>query len=204
MASIGKFNNAFVSMPAELTVAAANLNFDFSDALSATRRTEAETGQPHVTARKLGALFESLIPPVPHLLQAYGLDATSIWAAATSGIGALAVHLLACMLARIWNEPEAISLWVELVERRKHEIMRGVQETNMGIAADIMAAQQHITREQLAHWDSSARAWLQTADSAKRLQQTQLMLIINNVRLPVNSSRDPYESVITAWTSAHT
>lgn len=243
MASIGKFNNAFVSMPAELTVAAANLNFDFSlvkveapkqyhgvrDALSATRRTEAETGQPHVTARKLGALFESLIPPVPHLLQAYGervseisattkvdtsnyrdfgmftphagLDATSIWAAATSGIGALAVHLLACMLARIWNEPEAISLWVELVERRKHEIMRGVQETNMGIAADVMAAQQHITREQLAHWDSSARAWLQTADSAKRLQQTQLMLIINNVRLPVNSSRDPYESVITAWTS---
>lgn len=139
-------------MPKELTVAAANFNIDFSlmkveapkefhgvrDALSKNRRNAAEEGQPHVTARRLGALFEAIVPPIPHLIQAYGNrvsaissrtttksqkfptseifaahagpDATSIWAAATSGRGALAVHLLACMLARIWKGPEAISL----------------------------------------------------------------------------------------------
>ncbi|CAN9117680.1 unnamed protein product [Alternaria alternata] len=64
-----------------------------------------------------------------------------------------------------------------------------------------MAAQQLFTRDQLSAWDASARSWLQAADAAKRLEQTQLMLIINNVRKPVNMSQEPYESVVTAWTS---
>ncbi|CAN9101110.1 unnamed protein product [Alternaria alternata] len=64
-----------------------------------------------------------------------------------------------------------------------------------------MAAQQLFTRDQLSAWDASARSWLQAADAAKRLEQTQLMLIINNVRKPVNTSQEPYESVVTAWTS---
>lgn len=45
-----------------------------------------------------------------------GADSTSIWAAVTSGPGAIAVHLLACMLARLFTDLEAISVWVELVE----------------------------------------------------------------------------------------
>ncbi|KAL3454907.1 hypothetical protein BJX64DRAFT_295612 [Aspergillus heterothallicus] len=68
--------------------------------------------------------------------------------------------------------------------------------------AAILASQQEFPRRQLASWDASARAWLQTADKVKRLQQTQLMLIINNLQLPVNVKNDPYESVMTAWTSA--
>ncbi|KAI8631558.1 hypothetical protein F5Y19DRAFT_473230 [Xylariaceae sp. FL1651] len=142
MASIGKVNSAFLSIPNELTVAAANFNLDFSlmkveapkefhgvrDALSKSRRNNAEDGMAHITARKLGALFESIIPPVRCLIEVYGkrvsdissalgvdaskrpvygmfanqagFDGTSIWAAATSGNGAIAVHLLACMLAR--------------------------------------------------------------------------------------------------------
>ncbi|TVY86441.1 hypothetical protein LAWI1_G007669, partial [Lachnellula willkommii] len=69
-------------------------------------------------------------------------------------------------------------------------------------AASVMAAQQIITREQLAAWDASARSWLHTADSAKRLQQTQLTLIMSNISMPVNFSNEPYESVMKAWISA--
>lgn len=242
MASIGKFNTAILSVPNELTVAAANFNLDFSlmkveapkefhglrDALSSYRRREAEEGLPHMTARRLGALFDFIIPPIPHLIKAYGKrvsdisclgtepqshlngifaaqagpDGTNIWAAATSGKGALAVHLLACMLARIWKGHEATSLWVELVERRKQEINDSFENTNTAETATIMAAQQIFTRQQLASWDSSARSWLRTADAAKNFEQTQLMLIINNVRMPVNTNKDPYESVVRAWKSA--
>lgn len=244
MSSIGKITSSLLSIPTELTVAAANLNFDFSlvkveapkefhgvrDALSEVRRDKAESGLPHITARKLGALFEPLVPPIPNLLSAYGQrvseisakigsassgvsgtgfgifssqagpDATNIWAAATSGRGAMAVQLLACMLARIWTEPQAISLWVELVERRRTQV--NVSTVDGSNVATLMAAQQTFNREQLAAWDSSARSWIKTADAEKRVQQTQLMLIISNMELPVNSSNDLFESVIKAWTSA--
>ncbi|KAL3456168.1 hypothetical protein BJX64DRAFT_294358 [Aspergillus heterothallicus] len=65
-----------------------------------------------------------------------------------------------------------------------------------------MAAQQIFSREQLATWDSSARSWLQTADADRILQQTQLMLIINNVRMPVNTREDSYQGILEAWTLA--
>ena len=139
-------------MPTELTVTAANFNFDFSlmkvdappefhglrDALSHSRRKEAEDGQHHVTARKLGSLFEAKVPEIPILIKAYGkrvseissrstagtknlpnprmfteqlgIDGTGIWAAATSGRAAFGVHFLSCMLARIWKSHEATSL----------------------------------------------------------------------------------------------
>jgi hypothetical protein len=90
-----------------------------------------------------------MCPEIPNLIEAYGTrvseicatldrnaktpdagiftaqagpDGTTIWAGATSGSAALAVHLLACLLAPIWKSHEATSLWVELVERRKQEI----------------------------------------------------------------------------------
>ena len=97
--------------------------------LSEKRKSDAEGGSSHITARKLGALFEDAIPEAQHVFQAYGrrvteiaqsphhnpkgtsahgpfvehggADGTTIWAAATSGTGAIAVHLLACLLARI-------------------------------------------------------------------------------------------------------
>ncbi|KAJ9137738.1 Nitrate reductase (NAD(P)H) [Pleurostoma richardsiae] len=243
MGSMSKLSTAILAVPNELTVAAANFNLDFSlmkveapkefhgvrDALSSYRRNEAEEGQPHVTARKLGALFEAIVPPIPNLTRAYGtrasdissrskaktqqsdagiftaqagIDGTSIWAAATSGRGAFAVHLLACMLARIWKSHEAISLWVELVDRRRQDINDTYNNGNATEIAAIMASGQAFSRQQLASWDSSARSWLRTADADRRRQQTQLMLIINNVRVPVNAVKDPYNSVIKAWTSA--
>lgn len=116
-------------------------------ALSTSRRDNAERGMLHTIARKLGALFEKKLPSTPGLTKAYGTraseiaqdlsidergrksygvfagragaDATSLWAAATSGTSAISVHLLACMLARIWDAPEATSIWVEIVKRRK-------------------------------------------------------------------------------------
>ena len=114
-------------------------------ALSTRRRTDAEDGLHHKTARRLAALFGQLIPSTPKLITAYGLraseiiqtpgvnpkgswkhgpfesfvgaDGTAMWAAATSGVPALGVYLLACLLARAWDAKEAISIWVELVER---------------------------------------------------------------------------------------
>lgn len=127
MASFGQLTNAFLKASQETTVAFANFNFDFTlikydapeeykglgEALSKRRKESAENGPLHVTARKLGALFRSIMPSVPNLIQAYGIraseiiklpeaspeglagqsifadhvgtDATTIWAAATWG-----------------------------------------------------------------------------------------------------------------------
>ena len=115
-------------------MALANLNFDFTlikfeapkefqalgETLSHQRRSDAEDGAAHKTARRLGALFESLVPSTPQLLKAYGLraseiikspninprgsrndgpfqnyvgaDGTSIWAAATSAHSTAGTH----------------------------------------------------------------------------------------------------------------
>ena len=118
--------------------------------LSTRRRADAEDGLHHKTARRLAALFEQLVPSTPKLITAYGLrsseiiqtpgvnpkgsskhgpfesfvgaDGTAMWAAATSGVPALGVYLLACLLARAWDAKEAISIWVELVEQRRKTI----------------------------------------------------------------------------------
>lgn len=87
-----------------------------------------------------------------------GPDGTSIWAAATSGDGALAIHLLACMLARVWQGHKAISIWVEIVERRKQQIPDEFQATNMASTAAVLAAKQTFSRQQLTAWDASARS----------------------------------------------
>src|ERR1700722_1725491 len=145
MASLGRIANSVLSGVNENTFTLANLNFDFSlvtlqapaeysaigRALAPDRRQNAEHGKSHKTARKLGALFERLIPQAPKLFDAYGrraseimetpgvnppgtdqhgpfaafvgADGTSIWAAATSGGASIAIHLLACLLARSFD-----------------------------------------------------------------------------------------------------
>jgi hypothetical protein len=138
---------ALTSVSNEVTLAVAQFNMDFTlmkveapqeyqglgSALSPSRREQAEAGLPHTTARKLGALFEHIIPDTPRLYRAYGqrssdiaisdsahgtisqtgpfsahegLDGTSIWAAATSGKRAIAMHLLGCMLSKIEQDLE--------------------------------------------------------------------------------------------------
>jgi hypothetical protein len=201
--------------------------------ISTKRKNDAEEGPLHRTARRLGALFKDVLPPTDELFRAYGkraseisamptinphrtsdrggmfanhigADTASIWAAATSGSAAISVHLLGCMLARIFTGPEAVSIWVELVQRQKarsssrQESALYTQEHNPSVTA----AQQDISRADLASWDSSARAWLQSADQAKALQHKQTMLIVNNTSVPVNKEPDTYTSVIKAWTTA--
>ncbi len=244
MSALSKFTAAFASATNELTLAAANFNFDFSlmkveapvefhglgRGLSDQRRTEAESGLPHITARKLGAFYKDIPPSIPELVKAYGkrvseiaetpaanprgeqagtiftdhvgADGTSIWVAATSGAGALQIQLLTCMLARLWEGPEATSVWVEPVTERKKEIERQCDSGDDLPYGTLMATQQPISRSQLAEWDASARAWLRTADQAKAFQQKQLMLVIDNIDIPVNHNITVYSSVIEAWKTA--
>lgn len=239
--ALGRLQASLASATNDITVAAANINFDFTlvkceapkeyhelgNVLTRKRKDEAEMGLAHVTARRLGALFEGVCSPTPNLIKAYGIrvseiaeaakktsseppnsifaahagvDGTSIWAAATSSSTALHVQLLACMLARVWNPPEAISIWVELVQERKKDIASrydGGEELHFSTVA--AAAQSEISRASLAEWDASARSWLRTADNTKSLQQHQLMLIIANVNIPINKDMEVLSSVLTAW-----
>ncbi|OTA56012.1 hypothetical protein K449DRAFT_356801 [Hypoxylon sp. EC38] len=248
MASLGKITNSLISGANENTIALANLNFDFSiikleapkeytalgKALGGSRRENAEYGSTHRTARKLGALFEALIPPIPRIVTAYGIrssqiiqtpglnpsgnvehhgafaefvgaDATSIWAAATSGGTAIGIHLLACMLARAFSDPaQATSVWAELVSDRQREIMHEAQNPILNLAqiAAVNAANQQISRDDLRCWDASVRAWLQTADSAMQKECIQLKLILKNISLPVTAGANLYRDVIRAWKQA--
>jgi hypothetical protein len=152
--------------------------------LSVRRKTEAEDGLLHTVARKLGALFAGEIPAVPNLISAYGeraseishnpkanpacsraysvfadhvgADATSLWAAATSGKSAITIHLLGCMLARIWSSAEAVSIWTELVKDRKAQLQQRLEADEFQLS-DATSARIEITRDQLATWDNSAR-----------------------------------------------
>jgi len=55
--------------------------------------------------------------------------------------------------------------------------------------ATLADAQQELTRSQISEWDASARAWLRVADAEKGRQQKHLMLIVENVRTPVNKNQ---------------
>ncbi|KAK5059872.1 hypothetical protein LTR84_009755 [Exophiala bonariae] len=126
MSTLGRIANSLTNINNENILTLANLNFDFTvfkfdapkefatigNSLSLRRRADAEEGKIHKTARKLAALFESLVPSTPNLLKAYGtrsseiasdpqanpkgsddhgpfeefigIDGSSLWAAATS------------------------------------------------------------------------------------------------------------------------
>ena len=92
MSAVSKLQAAFVSASQETTLALANLNADFSlvkieprleyrdigGALSSRRRAAGEAGSIRVTARRLGSLFQSLVPDVSNLLAAYGKRASEL------------------------------------------------------------------------------------------------------------------------------
>lgn len=239
MASLGGVGLSALTARNENSLA--NLNFDFSlvkleapaefrglgNSLSLWRRTAAENGAAHRTARKLGALFEQTATIPDSLYAAYGLrvseisasevinpqdrrryglfeghvgaDATTIWAAATAGKSAMAVNLLACMLARLWSAPQATSIWYELVEHRKKRIVAECDGSESAHIAQLLASQQEITRKELAEWDSSSRAWISLADNVKESEHQDLEAILQNLSLPVDTSTDTYTSVIRAW-----
>ena len=92
MSTIGRITTSLLSGVNDNTFALANLNVDFSlvkveapveyqglrSALSRSRVEDAEQGQLHRTARKLGALFEQILPPIPRLAEAYGKRVSEI------------------------------------------------------------------------------------------------------------------------------
>lgn len=153
--------------------------------LSFKRKNEAENGDSHATARKLAALFQKVLPETPNLVSAYGnrvsefskskeynpagtvadglfrdhigADATTIWAAATSGKGAIAVHLLACRLARMWEQVDAISIWVEIVETRKAKLKQYIEQSRIVNAETAFTTSITVSRDPLADWDRGAR-----------------------------------------------
>ncbi|OCL01881.1 hypothetical protein AOQ84DRAFT_425212 [Glonium stellatum] len=205
MASLSKFAVSLASGAQETTFTLANLNVDFAmirldalrefqglgTSLSEKRRHRAEDPSFNPTGNAADG------PLAGHV----GADGTSIWAAATSGRGALQVHLLACLLARMWSAPEAISIWSELVSARKLALKKRLNEADFQITA-LTASQIDVTRNRLTEWDASAGSWLRTADKAKLLQQKQLMLIVGNIGLPIPSHPRVYESVPEVWTRA--
>jgi len=238
--SINKLQAALASATNELTLTAANINFDFAivkceapkeyqnlgNALSKYKKDKAENGTAHTTARKLGALFDGVCPPTPNLIKAYGLrvseiaetatklekqdhgifaahtgvDGTSIWASATSSVAALQLQLLACMLAKVWKASQATSIWYELVKERRAEIASKYEEgEEVPFKSMTAAVQSEISRDSLAEWDASARAWLQVADKVKAREQTKLRLIIDSVDTAVNDDRNVFSSVMAAW-----
>ncbi|MCJ1228957.1 hypothetical protein MMC12_005621 [Toensbergia leucococca] len=244
MSSLGKITNSLFSAVNENSLSLASVKFDFSlvkieapleftavgTALSSKRRHAAEEGLPHKTARKLGALFEQLIPSTPKLITAYGLrvseilqsptvnpqgsashgpfesfvgaDGTAMWAAATSGIPALGIYLLSCLLARAWDAKESTSIWVELVAGRRKEIEQASMENYLVSDASLVSSRQDISRHELALWDASTRAWLRSADQAKAWEQNQLMLILKNIEIPFNGGPSTYVKVVKAWQQA--
>lgn len=101
----------------------------------------------------------------------------------------------------MWTAAEATSIWVEIVEARKQELLQAVDHEPLSLPT-FLAAQVVLDREQLAEWDNSARAWPRRADEGKKKEQTQLMLILNNIRSQVNSKLDTYLSVMFALKTA--
>ncbi|WAO89985.1 Hypothetical protein NCS54_00738900 [Fusarium falciforme] len=243
---VNKLVASAASIQNEFSLAAANLNLDFTlirleapkefrgidNSLSDVRRENAERGTLHRTARKLGALFDGVPPPTEHLLPAYGkrvseicerehidpkerarhgifsqfigTDTASLWAAATSGTNAIAIHLLASMIAGVFDSAESTALWLQLIERRKAEIESTIdkERDTVKAIATALATQQEFTRDELAAWDNSARSWINTAHAAMAEQRNVALLYSDEAGMPVNSSTDPYDSVITAWKDA--
>ncbi|KAL4777795.1 hypothetical protein BDW60DRAFT_202674 [Aspergillus nidulans var. acristatus] len=177
--SIGSFKAAVVSGIGEATAALVNFNLDFSlfeapkefspvgDALSSIRRGSAESGVVHTTPRKLGTLFDPLLPDTPQLIKAYGSRASEIEIKSkienrntNYGVSESQVHLLACILARIWESGEATAIWDEIVSTQKQVILAKCNESGSVDMVSWVVAKQQIIRKELRDWDASARAWL--------------------------------------------
>ncbi|OTB17813.1 hypothetical protein K445DRAFT_328907 [Daldinia sp. EC12] len=246
--AISKFISSLTNIQPEASFALGNINLDFTlvkidapvefegvrNSISKFRKDNAETGDLHRTARKLGALFDDIAPKAPDLLSAYGhrvseicekenidsaerarhgifshfvgTDSSSVWAAATSGLNAIAVHLLACMIANIFQQAQAVALWLELIEKRKYAVKQTItaEPNSIKAVSKEFAVKQVFSREELASWDNSARSWVRTADFATSKQRDVVLLYTDQIRAVVNQVTDPYESVMEAWKDAMT
>ncbi|KAI0599507.1 hypothetical protein F4775DRAFT_591297 [Biscogniauxia sp. FL1348] len=243
MNAIGMVQASLVSATQETTVALANANFDFSLiryeapaeyrelglALAKNKKSEAEDGQAHATASRLGSLFKSILPETPNLIRAYGtrasevaqspivnprgtddhgpfkeyvgVDGTSIWAAATSSSAAIAAHLLACMIACCWKHDEATAIWIEIVTERKRQLEEKVTQDEHFDLRDAVTSKLELDKDQLANWDASARAWLAAANDAPVISSRQKAVrgLLKELNTSIDGRQDVYNSVMEAW-----
>jgi hypothetical protein len=97
----------------------------------------------------------------------------------------------------MWDPPEAISIWMQLIAERKASLAASGNPIEIDLSERIV-----LSREQIANWHTSIQAWRRTADEANARRQNQLMLILNNLGLAVNTKLSVSDSVIDAWMSA--
>ncbi|KAI5464116.1 hypothetical protein BGZ63DRAFT_401095 [Mariannaea sp. PMI_226] len=241
MANLGNVTASLLSAKNENTVALVNINLDVSwyrgtppveflpvgSALAPWRKIEAEDGELHKTACRLGFLFNELVPETPNLIRCYGTrasqimnspdinprgtfedgpfrdfvgaDGTCIWAAATSIPASLSTFLLACMLARAWDAKKATSIWVELVHERIAHVEAQLNMKKVVNPHTEIAIRQDISRADLAKWDASARAWLRRADQSMVRYHDQFQLIMKNVKTPFVDPGSTFEKVTRGW-----
>ena len=88
---------------------------------------------------------------------------------------------------------------MEIVKQRSGNILNECEGGRPADFRDVAAAKNALTRQQLAEWDASARAWLHAADRVKAREQKQLMLILNNIHQYIDSARGTFSSVMEAW-----
>lgn len=190
--------DALLNVSQETTLALAHISCDFSiikfealkeyaglaTTLSKKRIAEADDGDIHTTARRLGSLLGQDLPDISSLISAYGkrvteiaalgsvnprgsssdgpfrhhvrADGTIIWAAATSGAEAVAVHLLACILARMWLQAEAVSIWAGMVAHKKRQLEESLARDSTIPSSAVFLSRIQLSRKQLEQWDSSA------------------------------------------------
>ena|SRR2546421_6029759 len=163
MSSTNKIAATFADSNLE-TLALSNFNFDFSMfRIEPPERVSEILVSPNADLQSQASddVFTS---------QA-GADATTIWAAATSGKSAIAAHLLACMLARMWSAREATCTWVEIIQERKREIVNSFNDGKKLDIVTVLAARINSTRTEFTKWDASARAWIRTADQVEIVRQ---------------------------------
>jgi hypothetical protein len=120
-----QFSGALMSAVNQNNIALANISFEFplikieaakeyhglGMALSPRRRENAEAGSLHRTARKLGSLFEQLIPPISVLAEAYGQRVSEIAAASINNFDVCYCHFpsIYTLLTPLSLEPD--KLW---------------------------------------------------------------------------------------------
>ena len=82
------------------------------------------------------------------------------------------------------------------------EIKTLIENNHVVSATSAIATRQDISREELSVFDASVRSWLCSADEAMLSNQKKLMLILNNISVPISSGSSTYPTVLDAWTQA--
>ena len=85
------------------------------------------------------------------------------------------------------------------MKERKNDALQKFDEGGEANISQFLAGNISISRSELAEWDAAARACFRAADEVMSVRQAQLLLIIDNISLPVSFTISLYASVIKTW-----